>query len=106
MWSCLEQARSNTPAGATPCLIFSRNRSPTYAVVPWEVLLGLYAALYNSGEDGIPTGLSDILVSLEPYVTSEVKKRRRTESGAVASTSGVCEEGEGRGGDECACEEE
>ena len=105
MWSCLEQATSNTPAGATPCLIFSRNRSPTYAVVPWEVLLGLYTALYNSGEDGIPTGLSDILKSLEPYVTNEVNKRRRTESGAVAPTSEICESGEERRG-ECACEEE
>lgn len=106
VWSCLEQARSNTPAGAAPCLIFSRNRSPTYAVVPWEVLLGLYKALYNSGEDGIPTGLSDILASLEPYVSSEVKKRRRTEGGCVASTSRVCEEGEEREGGECVCEEE
>ena len=76
VWTCLEQARSNTPSGATPCLVFSRNRAQTYAVVPWCVLLELYRALYNSGEDGIPTGLSDILVSLESYVTAEVQKRR------------------------------
>ena len=97
VWNCLEQARSNTPAGATPCLIFSRNRSPTYAVVPWDVLLGLYRAMYNSGggAHGIPTGLSELLVSLEPYVSGELKKRRRTgEDGNVAppGTEGACEE--------------
>ena len=86
IWSCLEQAKSNTPVGATPCLIFSRNRAPTYAVVPWEVLLGLYRTLYNSGEDGVPTGLSDILISLETYVNNEVRKRRR-EDGIVPGTT-------------------
>ena len=30
VWECLKQAEPNTPAGATSCLVFSRNRSPTY----------------------------------------------------------------------------
>ena len=34
----------NTPQGATPCLVFSRNRSPAYAVVPWEEFLRLQRA--------------------------------------------------------------
>lgn len=99
VWACLEQARSNTPAGATPCLIFSRNRSPTYAVVPWETLLALYRTLYHSGTDGIPTGLSDILISLEPYVGTEVRKRRRDEENwthdadCAAPTTTTCENG-------------
>ena len=97
VWNCLEQAKANTPAGATPCLIFSRNRAPTYAVVPWETLLGLYSALHTSG--GVPTGLSDILVSLETYVNAEVRKRRRTEGDAAATMCGT-----GEGG--TACQEE
>ena len=41
VWSCLEQATTNAPEGAHPCLIFSRNRAKTYAVVEWEYLLKL-----------------------------------------------------------------
>lgn len=43
VWQCLEQASTNTPDGATPCLVFSKNRAATYAVVPWETLLALFA---------------------------------------------------------------
>jgi len=50
VWGCLEQAESNAPQGATPCLVFSRNRSPTYAVVPWETLLNLYVLLHERQE--------------------------------------------------------
>ena len=86
VWSCLEQARANAPPDTTPCLVFSRNRAPTYAVVPWEVLLELYAHRYQAGggEAGLPMELSDLLVSLEPYVTHEVNKRRATTAAAEA----------------------
>lgn len=67
VWSCLEQARNNAPSGATPCLVFSRNRCPTYAVVPWEVLLDLYRRVHQGG-DGIPPPLAEALVLLAPYV--------------------------------------
>lgn len=39
IWSCLEQASSNAPEGVPPCLVFTRNRSPTWAVVPWTFLV-------------------------------------------------------------------
>lgn len=42
VWSSLEQACANAPSGAEACLVFSKNRSPTYAVVPWKVLLELF----------------------------------------------------------------
>lgn len=41
IWQCLEQAKANAPQGTTPCLAFTRNRSPTYAVIPWDVFLSL-----------------------------------------------------------------
>ena len=79
VWSCLEQARANAPTGTTPCLVFSRNRSPTYAVVPWEVLLDLYRRVFVNGEEGIPTQLSNALVALGPFVDAERSKRQRTD---------------------------
>ena len=41
VWACLEQATKNTPSGAQPCLVFTRNRSPVYATVPFDFLLAL-----------------------------------------------------------------
>ena len=78
VWSCVEQAQSNAPSGTTPCLIFTRNRAPTYAVVSWDVLLDLYRRVYTSGESegGIPTALSDALLTLEPFVERERTRRR------------------------------
>jgi hypothetical protein len=74
VWQCIEQAQSNTPNGATPCLVFSRNRSPSYAVVPWSTLLGLFEALDKRSE-GIPERLKQLLKDLrefseEPVITA------------------------------------
>ena len=52
VWECLKQAEANTPAGATSCLVFSRNRAPTYAVVPWEALLRLYQTAAHRPSQG------------------------------------------------------
>lgn len=66
VWACLEQAKQNTPEGATPCLVFTRNRAATYAVVPWETLLDLYVKV--SSEGNIPPSLCNILVQLKEYM--------------------------------------
>jgi hypothetical protein len=69
VWSCLEQAQANTPSNATPCLVFSRNRSPSYAVVPWEHLLSLYQSLYLSLSrgGGLPPRLQSLLAQLAEF---------------------------------------
>ena len=50
VWACLDQAVANTAPDAHPCLIFSKNRSRTWACVPWEVLLDLYRARGAAGD--------------------------------------------------------
>lgn len=68
VWGCLEQASSNCPAHATPCLVFTRNRSPAYAVVPWETLLDLYARLGRASEGGdMPPRLAALLQELVEF---------------------------------------
>ena len=64
VWSCLEQCNKNAPQGATPCLVFSRNRSPTYAVVPWDLLLELYK---RSDTQGLPPRLGQLLTELAHF---------------------------------------
>lgn len=66
VWTCVEQASSNAPEGSTPCLVFSRNRSPAYAVVPWEVLLGLYADRASPREE-LPPRLGDLLRQIAEF---------------------------------------
>ena len=71
IWACIEQAQTNAPSGATPCLVFSRNRSQTYAVVPWDVLLSLYARLdTTTGNGSIPPRLADLLAQISQFATS------------------------------------
>ena len=41
IWSAIEQCEANAPAGTTPLVVFKRNRSKTYAVLPWEHLMAL-----------------------------------------------------------------
>ena len=46
IWSAIDQCRTNAPDGTHPCVVFTRNRSDTYAVVPWPVLLELYKSVH------------------------------------------------------------
>jgi hypothetical protein len=68
LWACIEQAVANCPAGAMPCLIASKNRTPAYAVLPWEVLLSLFAERRERGRaegerhsDGVPPRLAELI---------------------------------------------
>jgi len=41
IWGALAQAEANCDDGLTPCLVFKRNKSKTYAAIPWEYFLAL-----------------------------------------------------------------
>ena len=69
VWACLEQCVANTPAGASPCLIFTRNHRPTYACLPWEALLDLYRAR-NAG--AVPPRVAALVRELHAMVEEEV----------------------------------
>ena len=43
IWEAIDQCEKNTPSGATPIVIFKRNRSEVYSVLKWDNLLGLYS---------------------------------------------------------------
>ena len=49
LWGALEQCKGNAPAGATPLVVFKRNRSDTYAVVPWPHLVRLRKRVRTAG---------------------------------------------------------
>ena len=68
VWACLEQTERNA-GDATPCLIFSRNRAPTYAVVPWEDLLALYARVHaGGGGDALPARVVELIQELHSHL--------------------------------------
>lgn len=66
VWSCLEQAQSNAPAQTTPCLVFSKNHQAAYAVLPWEVVLELYARANESGS--LPPRLRTLLEQVVEFL--------------------------------------
>lgn len=65
IWSCIAQAEANAPPETTPCVVFSRNRSRAYAVVPWEVLLSLFVRLQQGG--AVPPRLQDLLRQIAEF---------------------------------------
>ena len=68
VWSSLEQATSNS-GESTPCLVFSRNRSPTYAVVPWDFLLSLLKERARSASEGrLPERVVSLVKELHEHV--------------------------------------
>lgn len=68
IWGCLEQTTRNTPEGAQPCLVFTRNRSPVWAVVPWDLLVDLLRRVRRT-EATIPPRLERLIVELSTFVT-------------------------------------
>lgn len=73
VWSCLEQANSNCPPNASPCLVFSRNRAPTYAVVQWPFLLELLVAKTKGG--GMSSQLKRALKDLVRLLPEEEEEK-------------------------------
>lgn len=47
IWQAIEQAAANAAPGTQPLVVFSRNRSDTYAVVRLPALLGLLRKVYD-----------------------------------------------------------
>ena len=66
IWACLQQCEANTPKGVSPCLIFSRNRAPTYAVLPWDTLLELYQKIGQGGT--LPPRLAALLQEMQTFL--------------------------------------
>lgn len=56
VWSAVEQASQNCPHNRAPCVVFSKNRADTYAVVPWDHFLTLIAP--PSQQDDVATTVS------------------------------------------------
>lgn len=42
IWEAYSQASSNAPPNTTACVVFKKNNSDTYAMLPWKSLLYLY----------------------------------------------------------------
>ena len=74
VWACLQQAEANCPSGANPCLVFSRNRASIYAVVPWNLLLDLFASTRNVRSESIPPRLGELLRELAEYADNGLER--------------------------------
>jgi len=89
VWGCLEQCERNAPPGTTPCLVFSRNRSPVYAVVPWGALLALCKKAKQGG-GSLPPRVKTLVRELASFAEEASDGEGRDSEGEG--------EGEGEGG--------
>ena len=105
IWSAIEQCKANAPADATPLVVFKRNRSETYAVVPWAHLVRLRKRLRRAGA-GAGAGAPDhppphkidvdaVRAAVEPHVRAMVERVCQ----AVASTGRLSSAAVSRDGD-------
>ena len=60
IWACIEQCKSNS-GPHVPCLVFSRNKSETWACLPWQSLLELVKASQNGR---VPPRIRDLVNDL------------------------------------------
>lgn len=49
IWACIEQARTNTPQGMTPAVVFKKNNNEAFVALPWKIFLNL---LKNPDQSG------------------------------------------------------
>ena len=77
LWDALQQCEANAPPGATPLVVFKRNHSRVYAVVPWEHFLSLCVPPRAADEDegGAAAG--------EPDAAHAAKRRRVVAATAI-----------------------
>lgn len=78
LWDALQQCEANAPPGATPLVVFKRNHSRVYAVVPWEHFLSLCVPPPRAADDdegGAAAG--------EPDAAHAAKRRRVVAATAV-----------------------
>lgn len=72
VWSCLQQAENNCPTDANPTLIFSRNRSETYAVVKWDYFLSLLTS--RASNTNLPQRLTSLIKELQAFVPEDTNQ--------------------------------
>ena len=53
IWSCIEQARSNTPCGVTPVVVFKKNNEPPQVTIPWSIFLQLMQGTSSEHSDQV-----------------------------------------------------
>jgi hypothetical protein len=59
IWKALEQAETNAKAeGLKPLLVFSRNRSQSYAVVPLGVFMEMAQSFGDTDDEGVTSSVT------------------------------------------------
>ena len=52
IWAAIDQARANTPQGATPAVVFTRNHEKTFIAVDFEEFLRIYKVYLDAINSG------------------------------------------------------
>jgi len=70
IWDAYSQATSNCPENATACVIFKKNNSDTFAMLPWKSLLELYVEISKKSTNGKKKRVLELLKELDTIVNT------------------------------------
>lgn len=68
VWDAYSQAESNCPANITPCVIFKKNNTKTFAMIPWDKLLSLYVEISKNTSLGKRKRMKEIVEELKNII--------------------------------------
>ena len=71
IWDAYSQAESNCPPETTPCVIFKKNNTKTFAMIPWDKLLELYVQLSKNTTLGKRKRINELVNELSSIVKEE-----------------------------------
>ena len=74
VWEAYSQAESNCPQNITPCVIFKKNNTKTYAMISWDTLLSLYVELSKNTTLGKRKRIKELVCELKNIVEENEKE--------------------------------
>ncbi len=64
VWEAYNQAVANCPEAATPCVVFKKNNTDTFAMISWKTLLSLYVQLSKKTTSGKTKRIKELVSEL------------------------------------------
>ena len=75
IWDAYSQASKNCSEELTPCVVFKKNHTEMFAMLPWKTLLNIYVQLGEKGNGTTPKRALELLEELnsllKPDITDE-----------------------------------
>tara|TARA_B100000214_G_C23970448_1_gene629838 strand:+ start:1727 stop:2191 length:465 start_codon:yes stop_codon:yes gene_type:complete len=79
IWEAYAQAESNCPKDVTPCVVFKKNHSKTFAMLPWDKLLYLFVECSKKNNIGTRKRMKQLIDELSILVKDDSEENTHGE---------------------------